>query len=84
MPVYMSRFYYLEMAGSLLLLLNRIETAILISQTQQKVLKNLQLSQSMLKVFIFFMMVMLMMMMTTRYGSSVSNGPSVAFGNGQV
>ena len=81
MPVYMSRFYYLEMAGSLLLLLNRIETAILISQTQQKVLKNLQLSQSILKVFIFFIM---MMMMTTRYGSSVSNGPSVAFGNGQV
>ena len=71
------------MAGSLLLLLNRIETAILISQTQQKVLNNLQLSQSMLKVFIFYMMVM-MMMMTTRYGSSVSNGPSVAFGNGQV
>ena len=81
MPVYMSRFYYLEMAGSLLLLLNRIETAILISQTQQKVLKNLQLSQSILKVFIFFIM---MMMMITRYGSSVSNGPSVAFGNGQV
>ena len=81
MPVYMSRFYYLKMAGSLLLLLNRIETAILISQTQQKVLKNLQLSQSILKVFIFFIM---MMMMTTRYGSSVSNGPSVAFGNGQV
>ena len=83
MPVHMNRFYYLEMAGSLLLLLNRIETAILISQTQQKVLNNLQLSQSMLKVTIFFMMVM-MMMMTTRYGSSVSNGPSVAFGNGQV
>ena len=81
MPVHMNRFYYLEMAGSLLLLLNRIETAILISQTQQKVLNNLQLSQSMLKVFIFFIM---MMMMTTRYGSSVSNGPSVAFGNGQV
>ena len=80
----MSRFYYLEMAGSLLLLLNRIEIAILISQTQKKVLKNLQLSQSMLKVTIFFMMVMMMMMMTTRYGSSVSNGPSVAFGNGQV
>ena len=80
MPVYMNRFYYFKMAGSLLLL-NRIETAILISQTQQKVLKNLQLSQSILKVFIFFIM---MMMMTTRYGSSVSNGPSVAFGNGQV
>ena len=77
MPVYMNRFYYLEMAG-----INRIEIAILISQTQKKVLKNLQLSQSILKVFIFYMMVM--MMMTTRYGSSVSNGPSVAFGNGQV
>ena len=78
MPVYMNRFYYLEMAG-----INRIEIAILISQTQKKVLTNLQLSQSILKVFIFYMMVM-MMMMTTRYGSSVSNGPSVAFGNGQV
>ena len=78
MPVYMSSFYHPKMAG-ILLLHHRIETAILISQTN-----NLQLSQSMLKVFIFFMMVMLMMMMTTRYGSSVSNGPSVAFGNGQV
>ena len=37
-----------------------------------------------LKLIVMMMMLMVVMMTTTRYGSGGTNGPSLAFGGGQV